>query len=675
MPEAALAIVNDSYVDDFLKSVDTENESVTMIKQVSFINEQGGFNMHSWSCNSPEVLKSIPGNQRDSNDKTKEDVFLFNVGIAKIPPDILHEERPSTKRKFLRIIIAVFDPLGFLAPFIIHSKILMQEVWVSGIEWDAPLGDNENKLWKSWIKDLPNTVLLWNKSDPRPYQTFVSHRLGEIADLTDPTDWRWVPSNKNPADDATRVSVILLHENHRWYSGPSFLRSEESDWPRQTFQQAEDTNIEQLERKKAQVLVMEQTRKTCTPDPGRFSKWIRLLRSMAWVLVAVKKLKELRALNSKKHIANSSRLKNLTPFVDENDLLCVRGRVNVDVDSSFNSYPPILDGKHIITRLLVHSYHEKANHGSPNLAINEMRQRYWIVNLRNALRSVTVKYQVCKIKKGKPTFPIMADLPTARLGYRQRPFTHCGLDYFGPLIVKIGRRREKRWVARFTCLTTRAIHLEIVHSASTDSAIMAIRRMIARRGQPAVLYSDNGRNFVGANNKLRTIQKDLNFDKQSEFVTGLGIKWHFIPPDAPHMGGAWERLVRSVKTALYVTLKEQVPKEKVFITFLAEAEHSVNSRPLTHVSLNPRDQEALTPNHFLLRSSSGGDVFSRFNGISSCSRKQWCIAQSYADSFWKRWLKEYLPTLLPKSKWTAETDPLKVGDVVIVIAYSSPRNL
>lgn len=244
----------------------------------------------------------------------------------------------------------------------------------------------------------------------------------------------------------------------------------------------------------------------------------------------------------------------------------------------------------------------------------------------------------------------MANLPSARLGYQQRPFIHCGLDYFGPMTVKIGRRKEKRWVALFTCLTTRAIHLEFVQSASTDSAIMAIRRMIARRGQLAVFYSDNGRNFVGANNELLAIQKGLNFDGQRDYVTDLGTKWHFIPPDAPHMEGAWERLVRSVKNALKITLNEQEPKEEVLRTLLAEAEHSVNSRPLTHVSVDPTDQEALTPNHFLLGSSSGGIVFSRFNGVSSSSRKQWCIAQTYADIFWKRWLKEYLPTLLPRYK-------------------------
>lgn len=194
MPEAASAIINDSYVDDFLKSVETENEAVTMINQVSFINEQGGFNMHSWACNSSEVLTSIPIDQRDSNDvslnidkielkqqkalglfwRTKEDLFLFNVGLTKIPSDILHGERRPTKREFLRTIMSVFDPLGFLAPFVIRSKILMQEVWISGIGWDEPLGDNEYESWKSWIKELPNVGLC---SVPRCYLLSNERRI------------------------------------------------------------------------------------------------------------------------------------------------------------------------------------------------------------------------------------------------------------------------------------------------------------------------------------------------------------------------------------------------------------------------------------------------------------------------------------------------------------------
>ena len=140
------------------------------------------------------------------------------------------------------------------------------------------------------------------------------------------------------------------------------------------------------------------------------------------------------------------------------------------------------------------------------------------------------------------------------------------------------------------------------------------------------------------------------------------------------MGGAWERLIRSVKTGLKVVLKEQTPKEEVLSTLLTEIEHSVNSRPLTHVSLDPRDQEALTPNHFLIGSSSGRTIYQRYDEQSKCPRRQWEIAQYFADSFWRHWLREYLPTLLPRTKWNTESEPLKVGDIVLILDYKTPRN-
>jgi len=153
-----------------------------------------------------------------------------------------------------------------------------------------------------------------------------------------------------------------------------------------------------------------------------------------------------------------------------------------------------------------------------------------------------------------------------------------------------------------------------------------------------------------------------------------GIEWRFIPPSAPHMGGAWERLVKSIKVALRATLKERAPKDEVLITLLAEAAHSVNSRPLTHVSLDPDDQEALTPNHFLIGQSSGSGDPGRNGTEERDLRAQWRKSQALANVFWTRWVKEYLPTLNKRSKWYRKMDPPKVGDFVFIGDGTLPRN-
>lgn len=269
---------------------------------------------------------------------------------------------------------------------------------------------------------------------------------------------------------------------------------------------------------------------------------------------------------------------------------------------------------------------------------------------------------------------MMASLPAGRLAYKIRPFSHCGVGYFGPMQVKIGRRREKRWGVLFTCLTTRAIHLEIASTLTTGSAILALQRLAARRGCPSIIYSDNGTNFRGACRELKDEVAKINKNEQREYALQGGMKWLFNPPDAPHMGGAWERLIRSVKTALNAVLKGQTTTEEILYTLLTEIEHSVNSRPLTHVSVDPRDEEALTPNHFLIGTSSGEVKLGKYDAQAVSLRNQWRIAQAFADAFWKRWLREYVPTLIPRKKWLQRESPLAVGDVVLVVDLQATRN-
>jgi len=150
----------------------------------------------------------------------------------------------------------------------------------------------------------------------------------------------------------------------------------------------------------------------------------------------------------------------------------------------------------------------------------------------------------------KPEPPIMADLPSLRLGYQQLPFTNTSVDYFGPMLVRHGRKTEKRYGVLFTCLTTPAVHLEIAHSLDTNSCLMAIRRMIAKRGKPANILSDNGTNFVGAEKELREAVKCRDGEQIGDQLSADGVQWHFNPSSSPHFGGVWERLVQSAKRAL-----------------------------------------------------------------------------------------------------------------------------
>lgn len=379
-------------------------------------------------------------------------------------------------------------------------------------------------------------------------------------------------------------------------------------------------------------------------------------------------------LKQNEQLSSNSRLLNLTPVLDEQGLIRVGGRIRRVDGVSFDTVQPvILDGRHKVAQLIVEHYHRRSMHGANELVVNELRQRYWILKLRPTVRGVSSRCLFCKFRRGTPKPQRMADLPAARLQHNRRPFTFTGIDFFGPLEVTVGRRRQKRYGVIFTCLTVRAIHIEITDDLTTDSTIMALQRMSARRGQPAVIYSDNGTNLRGAATELKKSLEELNWQKIEEDGSVRGIQWKFIPPGAPEMGGAWERMVRSVKTALRVILKERAPHPETLYTLLTEVEALVNSRPITHVSVDPTFPEALTPNHFLIGTSSNGPQLGKYDEVDLCMRKKWRIAQRLTDMFWGRWLREYLPSLLPRQKWVSESKCLREGDYVILVEPNLER--
>ncbi|CAG4990913.1 unnamed protein product [Colias eurytheme] len=272
---------------------------------------------------------------------------------------------------------------------------------------------------------------------------------------------------------------------------------------------------------------------------------------------------------------NSSPLRKLD-VIYENGLLRLRGRIDaIEGIPSGYQRPIVLCSRNKITRLIIEDYHRRFNHGNYATVINEIRQRYWIVGLRSTLRSVQYQCQWCKVYKSKPSEIPMGNLPLERLQHGAFPFTCTGVDYFGPMTITVARRHEKRWGALFTCLTTRALHIELVPTLSTDSMIMALRRFAARRGMPKNIYSDNGTNFVGAKKEIKEAVENMKIQGLATEAGKIGVTWKFIPPGAPNMGGAWERLVRSVKVALEVTMKERYPREEVLHTLLLEAEHIV----------------------------------------------------------------------------------------------------
>jgi hypothetical protein len=272
----------------------------------------------------------------------------------------------------------------------------------------------------------------------------------------------------------------------------------------------------------------------------------------------------------------------------------------------------------------------------------------------------------------------MSDLPLDRVVPNLPPFTHVGLDCFGPFFVKQGRSEVKRYGCIFTCFTCRAIHLEILPSMESDSFINGLRRFIARRGVPEKLWSDNGTNFVGAKSELSKSLSQVCDTLIKSYATKRNIEWHFNPPTASHMGGVWERSIRTVRkvlTGMLVIPASGICKsDDVLSTLFCEVEAIVNGRPITKVSDNIEDATALTPNHLLLLREGPRMPLGKFVPQDAYKQK-WRQVQYLADVFWTRWLQEYLPELDRRCKWLSVKRNFCVGDLVLILSENTPRSL
>ena len=269
----------------------------------------------------------------------------------------------------------------------------------------------------------------------------------------------------------------------------------------------------------------------------------------------------------------------------------------------------------------------------------------------------------------------MADLPADRVSAGKPPFSYTGVDLFGPILIRRGCSQVKRYGCLFTCLVIKAVHIEVVQLLDADSFLNAVMRFISCRGKPIQIRSDNATNFKAGDRELKEAVRIWNHVHISSQLRQNEIEWKYNPPGASHMGGAWERQIRSVCKILNLLFKEQTLDDEGLCTvmIMCQAEHIVNSRPLTAVSNDVNDLEALTPAHLLNLHREPVLSPGIFTKQDSYVKRRWRQVQYIADLFWKQWTREYLPLLQQKQKWWANTRDFQIGDIIL-LAEDSPRN-
>ena len=283
---------------------------------------------------------------------------------------------------------------------------------------------------------------------------------------------------------------------------------------------------------------------------------------------------------------NGTVLSKLNPIVVDGIVRVGGGRLqNAPFDDEMK-HPFILPSDQHVTKLLIIHQHHLVGHSGAGMTWTALREKYWVLRGGAIVRKVIGKCFSCKRRNAKKMEQFMADLPASRVTPDKPPFSFVGVDYFGPIMVKQGRSRVKRYGCLFTCLNCRAVHLEVANSLDTDSFINALRRFISRRGKPSNIISDNGTNFKVAERERRENLERLNQTRVTNFLVEQGIDWNFNTPAASHIGGAWERMVRSVRKILTSLLGQQIVCDEVLSTVMAEVEAILNARPLTQLSQN-----------------------------------------------------------------------------------------
>ncbi|CAI2734059.1 unnamed protein product [Schistosoma spindalis] len=369
-------------------------------------------------------------------------------------------------------------------------------------------------------------------------------------------------------------------------------------------------------------------------------------------------------------VVSHNDLKELSPIILDG-LICVGGRLSYSDFSDAFKHPIILPSRHLVTEMIIRHYHKEQGYTGTSQVLATIRKSYWIVKGTSIVRRVIGKCMTCRRFTMNLGQQLRAPLPVCRVQQGWYSFSNVGVDYFGPFLVKRGRSLEKRYGCVFTCLQTKAVHIEVTYSLNTDSFIMALVRFIGRRGKPAEIYSDNGSNFVGAVTELRKFVKQFNQQKISNEPSARQIQWHFNPPSSSHRGGVWERMIRSIRRLLLLITREQTLTDEALGTYLVEVERILNDRPLTPVIQDANDKLALSPNTLLLLRECDGIVDE--GSVRDKYDKRSKQVNYLANVFWKRWLREYLPSLQKRQKWFAEHHNFQKGDVVIVTSDISTR--
>ena len=527
-------------------------------------------------------------------------------------------------------------------------------------------------------------------NDSYGFNTYAGNRLGEIERISAAheitPEYFWTPGRLNISDLVTRgCSPADMGEGSEW-QGPRMLEQEEEFWE---VKREVQTGVNIPERKKVVLAVQAVDNLATRICHHRFSKWSRLRNTTARILKLYERFKHDGVNDPQLHHTDlskaetfwikeaqkelsidSKQLKKFRPRYNDVGLMIVGGRTERWMENTWNKqYFVLLPKNHNISLLIARYEHALGGHLGRDATVSKIRATYWILGVKSLVGKIIDNCTFCKEKLKKLQEQIMSSLPIERLK-PSPPFTNTMVDYFGPFTIsgEVQKRvRGKCYGVIFTCLSARAVHIDIAADYSTPGFMMVLRRFASIRGWPTKFFSDKGSQLVGASNELSTVIDNIAWNEIEDRsrTAGKGTEWNFSPADAPWYNGAVEALVKSTKRALNVSVGETVLRFSELQTSMYEAAQLVNQRPIGNHPSDPSDGVYLCPNDLLLGRATAEIPQGPF--LDRCSQRfRFDFVQRVVDGFWKRWVREVFPNLVINPKWHTERRNLKNNDVVLL---------
>ncbi|UYV80932.1 hypothetical protein LAZ67_19002211 [Cordylochernes scorpioides] len=523
----------------------------------------------------------------------------------------------------------------------------------------------ETTLWSD-----STTALSWINKEIE-WRVFVRNRVREIQATTNLNDWRFVPSQLNPADLLSRGCPPSQFVQSRWWEGPEWLKKPKEFWPNSEFSiNPKEINVEEnimktrelkqrflkeylgaliqksenIDRRQLKVgdvvLIGQENLKRMFWPKGRIVNLIpgkdgivRVAHVKTSTGTLIRALQRLHPLEISSNVETIQRDNSNTEPQSEAFL---GNRPNIESRDSRNRYGRVI-------RKHARWNHETHGHAGLQTLLGILRENYWILRSRKTVKKIINQCIRCKRFTATPATVESTSLPE-------------------------DRNKKKAWIVIFTCAVYRGVHLELVTSLSMEAFLQAFRRFIARRGRPLIVYSDNGTNFKGMANAL----KKIDFSRLKCDPTLKNITWKFIPPGAPWWGGWWERLIGMMKQLLFRILGQTSLGYEELSTVMCDVESLMNTRPLTYLTEESEDLAPLTPSLFLHEVREVGVPDLDLIDNQTLSRKYQYIKRVRED-LRERFRIEYFGFLRQETRRLKTTIPFKVGDMVLIGQESLKR--